>query len=156
MMSEPVLFKPSEDLVHTLFRYHKARKKGIKRKVLPRQLVLEVQKEIGYSFRRALVVFGYEVLFMPITLCSVIETGTAGFNSQLNKILQKYLDIMSDTEGLKIVERLAEEFKDWLKEIGESLEAEEENWPYTRVYLMDNGNVIMNMNQKSKVAIKIH
>lgn len=150
-----ILFRPSEDLVNALFEYHKATRKGIKRNTLSRELVVKIQEEIGYSFRRALVVLGYRILGMPIPLCAIIEPDKAGFIAQLNEIVQKYLGIGSDTNGLRLIERFAEEFSDWLEGM-ESLEAEEKNWPYKRVYLMDNGNVIMELNQRLKVTTKIH
>lgn len=150
-----ILFRPSEKLVNDLFKYHKATRKGIKIKTLTKELVSKVQEEMGHSFRRALVVFGYRILEMPIPLCAIIEQDKPGFTAQMNEILQRYLGIGSDTRGAKLIERFAQEFSNWLEGM-ESLEAEEKDWPYKRVYLIDKGTVIMDLNQRANVALKVH
>jgi len=146
IMPEIVIFRPTEELIRRLFRYHKATRKNIERKELSKELTISIQEQLGYSFRHALVLFGFKMVVLPLRLCAIIEAGKPGFTVQLAKILQKRLGIGSDSEGSKILDKFAEEFKAWLKNTGESLEAEEENWPYKRVYLMDNGNVIMDIN----------
>lgn len=145
-MTETVLFKPSAELIEMLFRYHKTAGRKIERETLTVQRIAYIQEKLSRVFRFSLVEFGIEMLELPLRLCAVVEADKPGFTLRLNRILQKHLRVRPDPAGYIILEKLSEEFKNWLESIGESLEAEEEHWPYKRVYLMDNGNVIMDLN----------
>lgn len=155
-MAKMRLFKPSEELLLMLFEYHKANREMVKNLKTPSKKVLaRVQSEIAKDFRFALFVFALRIQTLPLRLCSILEKGTLGFApDMLNKIMQRYLRIGSDASSLAILERFAQEFKVWLKHIGEELKAEKENWPYKRIYMADDGNVIMDLNLRQTTISK--
>lgn len=149
-----LLFKPSEELIIELLKYLRNtieslnNRKDIKDKEPSKQLILEAQEGIGYTFRRAILEFSIETSQMPFKLCSIIEANKSGFTNRLEKILQKHLRVGSDKSGQQILDKFADEFRAWLKIIGEELKAEEDSWPYKRIYLIDNGTVIMDFNHE--------
>ncbi|MDP3697628.1 MAG: hypothetical protein Q8R55_06505 [Candidatus Taylorbacteria bacterium] len=149
-----VLFKPSGELVKMFLEYYKAAGRNIEQY----GPFHRIQEGIGYTFRHALLTFGIKISDLPIRLCAIIESEKLGFTVSLDEIFRNYLKIKRDDAGDRLLEKFAEEFKDWLEDMGGELEAEEEGWPYKRVYLMDNGNVIMDLNLKGVIisAENIH
>ncbi len=146
-----VLFHPSKELLKSLFNYHKAIGRKIEAKSFKEvdlDWVTSINR-IGYTIRRALLTFSVEVSELPYPLFSIIEHNKPGFTAKLDKRLRTYLKLNEDVAADNIVAMFAEEFKACILKIGE-LEAEQDNWPYKKIYPDEHGNVIMVMNPSYK------
>lgn len=140
-----ILYKPSRELVEMLLSYYES--KGVNIKKFGQ--TNKIRDGIGHTFRYALLTFSIIMHKYPISLCSIIEGNKPGFTKHLDYILRRRLKIGWDRKGSDIILKMADDFKKWLSDIGGELKAEEENWHYTRIYLLDNEDesIIMNLNR---------
>jgi len=148
---KPKLFKPSEELIKKLFKYHKARK-TIKRKRLSKKKVEETQQRIGFTIRLALVTFGFRKVFITSTnkyTVDIVDKSGSDFLNGFGEMLRTRLGIDSDDEGDTIIQDLVKEFRAWLLGLDKSmLLAESGRWPYRKIYVNNADGVTMELNRE--------
>lgn len=158
-----ILFKPSEDFVKALFAHHKITR-NIKRENLSPELIASIQEKIGYTIRRALVEFAYMMLLQRLgedrpdhiaSIAMVIDIGGTRFHNDFNDILKNNLGIQGDNfgEDVELICKLKNEFQEWLIGLGGTLTAEQKNWPYLFVTILEQKGVSMNLNKKADLNL---